>query len=246
MRTIQMIKNKRLLSLLLLFSLVGCGEAADAQQSLMPQISVSGNAEIVADTDEATNNLILQTQSAESAGAKAESDRRLNAFLDELENLGISEEQVTAASLNISAQYDYQNRQQRFIGFQATRSISVDITDLDMLHPVLDTAISHNVDGIQGINYRSSREDQLKAQARAAAIEDSQQKAAELAEAYGAQLGPVYNINYHSGQIVRPEFAMASDMAVRSFSAESAVGRFIPGDIRFTDSIQVVFDLITH
>ena len=115
-----------------------------------------------------------------------------------------------------------------------------------MLHPVLDNAISHNVDGIQGINYRTSREDQLKAQARAAAIEDSQQKAAELAEAYGAQLGPVYSINYHSGRIVRPEIAMASDMAVRSFSAESAGGRFIPGDIRFTDSIQVVFDLINH
>ena len=104
MRTIQMIKNKRLLSLLLLFSLVGSGEAADAQQSHMPQISVSGNAEIVAEPDEATINLMLQTQSADSAGAKAESDRRLNAFLDELENLGISEEQVTASSLNISAQ----------------------------------------------------------------------------------------------------------------------------------------------
>ncbi len=238
--------TKCLFSVFLFFTLAGCGGSADAQPSHMPQISVSGNAEISAEPDEATINLMLQTQSANSADAKAESDRRLNAFFDDLEELGIDEEQIRAANLNISAQYDYQNRQQRFIGFMATRNISVDISDLEMLHPVLDTAISHRVDGIQGITYRSSREEELKSQARAAAIEDSQQKAEKLAEAYGARLGPVYNISYHQGQIERPAFAMASDMAVRSFSAESSGGRFIPGDIHFTDSIQVVFDLITQ
>lgn len=241
-----MTTSKSLLSLLLLFSLGGCGELANAQQSHMPQISVTGSAEISAEPDQATINLMLQTQAADSAEAKAESDRRLNAFLADLQELGIGEDQIKAANLNISAQYDYQNRQQRFIGFQASRSLSVDVTDLEMLHPVLDTAVSHRVDGIQGIDYQSSREDELKAQARTAAIEDSRQKASELAEAYGAQLGPVYNISYHSGQIARPAFAMADDMAVRAMSAESSGGRFIPGDITFTDHISVVFDLITQ
>ena len=241
-----MTTNKNLLSLILLFSLGGCGESADAQQSHMPQISVTGNAEISVEPDRATINLMLQTQAADSAEAKAESDRRLNAFLDDLQELGIDEEHIKAANLNISAQYDYQNRQQRFVGFQANRSISVDVMDLDMLHPVLDTAVNHRVDGIQGIDYQSSREDELKAQARAVAIEDSRQKASELAEAYAAQLGPVYNISYQSGQIARPAFAMADDMAVRALSAESSGGRFIPGDIRFADSIHVVFDLITQ
>lgn len=241
-----MTTSKSLLSLLLLLFLGGCSEWANAQQSHMPQISVTGNAEISVEPDQATINLQLQTQAVESAAAKAESDRRLNAFLAELEQLGIPEDQVKAANLNISAQYDYQNRQQRFIGFQASRSLSVDVTDLEMLHPVLDTAVNQRIDGIQGIDYRSSREDELRNQARTAAIEDSRLKAAELAEAYGAQLGPVYNISYHSGQIARPAFAMANDMAVRVLSAESSGGRFIPGDITFTDHISVVFDLITQ
>lgn len=211
-------------------------------QNHMPQITVTGNSEITAEPDQATINLSVRTQALSSAEAKKDNDQRINVFFDALNDLSIKDDAITAASINISAQYDYQNRQQRFIGFQVSRAISVEIEDLEMLHSVLDTAVNLRINSIQSISYSSSKEGELRKQARVAAIEDSKAKAQELAEAYDAKLGPIYNISYQTGRINQPAARVA--MATEAF-ADASGGRFIPGDLSITDHINVVFDLIT-
>lgn len=212
-------------------------------QPLGPHITVSGKSLISVKPDQANINLNVSTQATDSASAKAELDKIANRFFDELNNMGIKDDEIIAKSMNINAQYDYQNRQQRFIGFQASRAIVIELSDLDKIHPVLDTAVSLNINGIQGVQYSSSKEDELRQQARQAAIQDSINKATEIAEAYGAKLGPVDNIVYQSGLISLD--ASSAQVAFRSqaVSAESAGGRFIPGEITFTDEINASFVL---
>lgn len=215
-------------------------------QSIGPHISVSGNATISTKPDQAQINLSVNTQAIDSATAKAELDKKVNAFFDALNDMGIDDEDIVARSMNISAQYDYQNRQQKFIGFQASRSIVVELSDLDKIHPVLDTAVAMKVDGIQGIQYASSKEDELREQARAEAIKDSITKATDIAQAYDAKLGPVDNINYHSSNTNQPITVDAFRAQGLLSESESAGGRFIPGDITITDNISVSFSLIPN
>ena len=85
----------------------------------------------------------------------------------------------------------------------------------------------------------------MKQQARLAAIEDSKTKAKQLAEAYGAKLGPVYSISYHSGQVEKPYAAVAEMRSLAAADFAPQGGRFIPGEVSAYDSISVVFDLIT-
>lgn len=228
-----------LVSVSLLFS--ACGQADISG----PHISVSGSGKITAKADQAEVNLNLSAQASSSAEAKQEIDRRINAFFDAVNKLGIKDEQITAGSMSLNPQYDYQNRQPRFIGFQANRNIRVELKNLEKLHPVLDAAVKLKINGIQGIQYSSSTEDQMRQQARLAAIEDSTQKATQLAEAYGAKLGPVYSISYHSGNIERP-YAQPEMMRAAVMDAAPSGGRFIPGEISVQDSINVVFSLITE
>lgn len=211
-----------------------------------PQISVSGNGKVSAKADQATVNLNVSAQAANSKNAKDEIDVRINSFFQALKKLGIKEKQITAGSMNLSPQYDYQSRQPRFIGFQANRSIGIEILDLEKLHPVLDTAISMKINGIQGINYASSSEDDMRQQARLAAIEDSKTKAKQLAEAYDAKLGPVYSINYYSGNIEQPYMARQEMRALAVSDSFSQGGQFIPGEVTVSDNINVTFDLITN
>jgi len=237
--------NTLFISMLMLgFFSIGCS-AENSGSNTGPQISVSGNGKITAEADQATINLNLMAQAANSAGAKKEIDKRINAFFDAINKLGVKDKQITAGSMNLTPQYDYQNRQPRFIGFQASRQISVEVSDLEKVHPVLDTAVSLKINGIQGINYSSSTEDEMKQQARLAAIEDSKVKAKQLAEAYGAKLGPVYSISYHSGNVERP-YNMPEMRALAMSDSAPKGGRFIPGEISVSDNISVVFDLITN
>lgn len=223
-----------------------CGQAQmQGNQTQGPQISVSGSGKVTAEADQATVNLNLSAQAADSAGAKNDVDKRINAFFDAIQKLGIKDEQITAGSMSLNPQYDYQNRKPRFIGFQANRSISVELNDLEKIHPVLDAAVALKINGIQGIQYASSAEEKMREQARLAAIEDSKQKAKQMAEAYGAKLGPVYSISYHSGNIDRP-YAQPEIRALAMSDNAAPSGRFIPGEISVQDRISVVFDLITQ
>lgn len=243
-----LIKTIAFIMSVFIFGLISaCSSAENARSTAGagPQISVSGHGKITAEADQATINLNLNAQAATSAEAKKEIDQRINAFFDAVNKLGIKDKQITAGSMNLSPQYDYNNRQPRFIGFQASRQIAVEVSDLEKVHPVLDAAVSLKINGIQGINYSSSTEDKMKQQARLAAIEDSRAKAQQLAEAYGAKLGPVYSISYHSGNVERP-FAQPEMMRATMMDASSKGGRFIPGEISTSDSISVVFDLITN
>ena len=237
------IKPGALFSTLFLFGFFSAYSAAE-HAGPGPQIRVSGSAKITAEADRATINLHLTTQAANSAAAKREVDERAHAFFAAVAKLGIADEQITAGSMNLSPQYDYQDRRPRFIGFQASRSVGVEVSDLEQLHPVLDAAVALKINGIQGISYASSGEDEMRQQARLAAIEDSKEKARQLADAYGARLGPVYSISYHSGSIERPR--NQPGMKVLAMAESSSAGRFIPDEISVSDNINVVFDLITH
>ena len=226
--------------------MLGSFSACSTAENPGPQISVSGSGKITAQADEANINLNLTAQAVDSKTAKEDVDKRINAFFAAIKKLGIEDHQITAGSMSLFPQYDYQNRKQRFIGFQASRNIQIEISDLEKIHPVLDTAISMKINGIQGIHYASSTEDDMRQQARLAAIQDSKSKAKQLAEAYGAKLGPVYSIRYHSGQLEKP-YQAQPEMALRAMSdGATAGGRFIPGEVSVSDNIHVVFDLITN
>jgi len=214
-------------------------------QPLGPHINVSGKSVISVKPDQAQINFNVSTQAVNSSAAKAELDKIINSFFDELNEMDIEDDAITAQSMNISAQYDYQNRQQRFIGFQASRSVVIELSDLEKIHPVLDLAVSMQINGIQGVYYSSSKEEELQQQARAEAIEDSIRKATEIAEAYGARLGRVESISYQSVGIAPPTPYMAQQSrAVFTESAAAAGGRFLPDEITVTDEIMVSFSLM--
>jgi len=207
-------------------------------------ISVKGKSVVSTKPDQASINLSASTQAMDSASAKAELDQTLNRFFDELNKIGIQDKSIVAKSIQISPQYEYQNRQQRFIGFQATRAIVVELDDLEKIHPVLDKAVTLNISGIQGVHYSSSKENELRQHARKLAIKDSIQKATDIAKAYGAQLGPVNRILYQAGSTNQPFPVDSFQTRSQALEASPAGGRFIPGDITISDEISVSFSLL--
>ena len=211
-------------------------------------VSTNGFGEVEAKPDMATLNLNVSVTRSEALTAKQEVDKRVNKFLAALKRFKIADEDIVASTLRTNPRYEYdrQSSRQRFAGYDASRTLRITVRKLDQLTEIMDVALEQNIQGIQNIQYKSSKEDELRDRARRMAIADSKTRAAELARAYGAELGPILHINYHSQRPVfgaRPELMTLRANAIAA-AADQQSGVYLPDVIKFSDNIQVVFDLI--
>lgn len=210
-------------------------------------IHTNGYGEVKVKPDMARINLNVSATRKEASAAKKEVDDRVNAFIDKLLNLKIKKDDIVASSLRVNPQYEYNRAQSRqeFIGYQANRSMIVTVRNLDKLSDVMDLGLAEKIQGINNIQYDSSEEDKHRQQARLNAIENSKLKAKELANAYGAELGHIVRINYHSSHPEQTQFRpQAMEKMMVSANSDSAGGVYLPDELTYSDNIQVTFDLI--
>ena len=179
-----------------------------------------GEAKVEADM--ARVHLSAQSQRQTSAEAKDDVDQRVNELIGVLDNVGLDEDSLTAGQISISPRYNYRNNTQEFVGYFASRSIQVEIPDLELLNPFLDAALEQKIDGITQVEYRTSQEAEVKALARELAIQDSKDKASDLAAAYEMDLGSVISINYQSSQASPVNFQQVGLARAESFAADSS------------------------
>jgi len=234
--------------ILLLISLATLPLAAVAGDDLDRRlISTNGYGEVEVSADTAIVDLSVRAIRKSGQEAKREVDDRLNAFLDQLEKMAIERKDIVASNLRVYPRYEHSNGTRHFSGYEAVRSLSVTLHDLTQLTHVMDQALAHDVEGIDQLRYENSQADKHRLEAHHRAIADSKRKAASLAEAYGAELGPIVRIDYHNNT---PAFSGKQDVAMESAqllrSSSSRPGTYLPDQLTYRDNIQVVFDLIIN
>src|SRR5690606_35921193 len=110
-------------------------------------------------------------------------------LLDFLKGLEISLDDVVASSLLTEPLYEWDDKgKEHFLGFMATRTLEVTLRDPTKLNEVMDGSLSAGIDQIKNVEMTSSRAEELRDEARTAAIEDSKAVASQIAEEYGAKL----------------------------------------------------------
>ncbi|MGS2724638.1 SIMPL domain-containing protein [Porticoccus sp. GXU_MW_L64] len=239
--------KKLLITLSLLVPILAIADQYDRRL-----IHTNGYGEVKVKPDMAKLALSVSVQRKKALDAKSEADKRVNDLLAGLKKLGIKHKEVIASGVRTQPRFEYSklSSKRTFVGYTATRDLTITVKKLDKLTDVMDLALSHNIENINQVRYESSQADKHINQARKNAIDNSKQKAAALANAYDAELGSIVNIQYHSRQA---NFGLDQEMDVRhkargmSLMAESSTpATYLPDEITFSDNIQVTFDLIVN
>ena len=225
-------------TILLLICLSVFSNALGAEE--LRRISVSGIGEVQVEPDRARVYLNAQAEARSTTEARRLVDEQLNGLAAALEAAGLDEDDLIAGQFTLAPQYDYGGVRRRFIGYLARRDVQVDVDDLERLNPLLDAALGEGI-----IEYRTSREAELREQARELAVADSRRQAEELATAYGASLGPVISINYRNATSTPYRIGQEQMMGMAEMRTQEATSMpYIPGDLNFTDRVEVVFELL--
>ena len=129
--------------------------------------------------------LTVEATSVDPAKAKAVVDQTMEALFEARDDLDVEEEdfQTGPARVKKAFEHDRQRGGQVFLGYRITREVVVKQRDLEQFEEFLAAFARENVTFNMAL--RSSREAELRQEARLAAVRDAKAKAEALAECWG-------------------------------------------------------------
>ena len=206
-------------------------------------IITTGEEKVSVAPDMAELNMQLQTINKDGNKAKRDLDAQFNRLLGALVPIGITSTDIIASTLQLNPQYEYLNKRRQFVGYRASRNVTVTLSRLDQLNEVMETALAAGIDQLGRVNFKIADESHYKKQAQQKAIDQSKRLAKHLAESYDAILGPIVQITYQGSDIQYPK-PMTQLRQSASMRGDTEPGIYLHDNITFTDRISVIFELI--
>ena len=168
-------------------------------------ISVTGSGTASMQADEATVTFGVQTEDASASEAVRVNAELMNAVIDAVKALGITEEDMRTVSYSVYPvyeEYDYR----RVAAYRVENMIAVKITDMDLIGDVIDEAAGKGANRIQGVSFGLSDEKQgeLREEAYLAALDDAEGKAELIAERLDLTITGVLYVSESTYQPYQP------------------------------------------
>jgi len=158
-------------------------------------ITVSGTGETSVSADTAIVNLGVNVRDAEVVVAQQRVNERIASIREGLESLGIPAENVNTNYLNIYGIYEYENDKEQIKSYEASSSLSIKVSDIDLVGRVIDIAFEYGANTLDGISFSASDTKAATAESLEKAVTDAKAKAETLAAASGLQISGITAIN---------------------------------------------------
>ena len=240
-------RRARLLSLALLLGGIGGLPAALAEEP--PRlVSVSGQGEIRVEPDQARLSLGVEAREPTLEAARQRANRAVEGLLKLTKELGIPDRQVDSTRLAVMPEYvwDEKSRQRRLVAYQVSRTVSIDLRDLEKLGTLLEKGLSLGANQAGDPVLDHSRRRDLEREALALATEDAARNAGVMAAALGMKAGPARSLNANQDSSAPVPFALTmSTRAAPMVAADAGAPQsYRSGEIVFRASVNASFDLL--
>jgi len=205
----------KLLTVLCVTAIVVVAVVMVSQKDDYPdRFSTSATGRVYAKADVANLTIGFQTETKKTAAeAVAENSDKMNEIVAALKALDIEAKDIKTTNYNLNPVYNWtQDRGQELQGYWVFQNVTIKIRDLDVIGEAIAKTTEKGANQIGGVSFTIDDEEELKAQARAEAIDLAQQKAKEIARQTGMKLGKVTNV--YENQVSYPQTRYYSDMAL--------------------------------
>ncbi|WP_249113944.1 SIMPL domain-containing protein, partial [Vibrio parahaemolyticus] len=115
-------------------------------------VTTTGYGEVTATPDMATFSVKVVDTTMTAEQAKLSVDKTVEEFLKSLSDAGLSKDNITSSNLYLAPQYHYpKSGKAELVGYRASRSIDVTVTDLKNLNQYLDMALEAGINQVDNI-----------------------------------------------------------------------------------------------
>lgn len=219
-------------------------------------ISVSGEGEVyqAPDIAELSFSIVAEAKTVAEAQEKVNvSMEKIMAFLAES---GIEKKDIKNQNYNFYPKYEYQQARvmcitypcpqpegkQVLVGYEANQGVGVKVRKIDDAGKVLTGLGERGATNLSGITFAVDKDEEVKAKARKAAIEDAKAKAEILAEQLGVELVRITSFS-EGGDYPIWNYAR-SEMAMSVTGAAPAKDAILPaGENRYVSNVTLVYEV---
>lgn len=164
-----------------------------------PVVTLNVTETVEATPDMAVVGTGVQTRAPTAAEAMRENAAKMDRLIAALAKAGIAKKDVQTSGINLSAQYDYSNRDgqpsgPRFIGYEASNQLSVKLRDIRKVGTLLDTMVEAGATNVNGPSFSITDPTPMLAQARATALKTAKAQADFYAQAAGYRTARLVSI----------------------------------------------------
>lgn len=246
------------LIVVLVLSATGCefieipsmGENENSQQtiSILPQqntgIWVTGQGEVMAVPDIASLRLGVEARADTVAEAQAEASEAMNKVIEALKDNGVAEEDIQTQQFGTYPMTRWNERkdEEEIIGYRVTNMVVAKLREVDRVGEIIEAVSEAGGDltRMQSISFTVGDPTPYYEEARSKAIENAKDKAAQLADLAGVELGkPTY---ISEGPVYRPEVPRYFPEIEEEMAAPQPP--ISPGELKITVSVQVVYAIV--
>ena len=225
---------KKLLIVLTFLASIG----AVAQATDIPSlVTVTGEGVVKVVPDEVLIRARVEHTGKTVQEVKQMNDKVVNEVLEYLKSQGIPSENFQTEYVSLNKDYNY-NTKEAF--YSANQSLSILLEDLNEYETLISGLLASGLNRIDGIKFRSSKQEELESEARKMAVLNAKEKAEEYASALNQQVGRAQMISeIETGMGPQPMFR-AMEMKLSDAETEQTLA---PGQMEIVARVTVGFVL---
>lgn len=227
--------KKAFLILTLLF--VTMSQAQEQKQ--VPQITVSGEGKIKVKPDQVEINFGVENIGKDAAEVKKLNDETVDKVLKFIKKFGLPTTDYKTTNVSLNRNYDYEKKK---YNFQANQTVCISLKDISKYDSLMMGLVDNGINNISNVEFKSSKMEDLKSQARKAAMLDAKKKADDYVSVIGQKAGKALLINDNS-QTYYPQPMYKGAMMAMADGAPEQRETIAVGDIEVTANVTVSFVL---
>ena len=208
-----------------------------AQNNPQPTVDVTGEGIVRVVPDEVTISVRIENTGNEVKPLKTKNDQIVNDVLQTIKRMGIEDKNVQTEYVRLSKNYQHNTKT---YNYSANQTISIYLKDLQKYEPLMDGLMTSGINRIDGISFSSSKQMELKSQARKKAVENAVMKAKEYVGVLNQTIGKAVSISEFQNSIAPQPMFKAMAMDVEGTGAKQTLA---PGEIEIRTSVNVRFVL---
>lgn len=220
------------------------GSTAQAQpgaaHAKIPSITVSGEATIFAEPDQAQIDVGVITQARSAPEASKENAERLSRVLAELKKLLGKGDEVKTSGYSLTPNYRHpQGAKPEIVGYTASNTLRIKTTNLTLVGGLIDSAMQAGANNVHRLVF--TLKDELAAQLEALrmASAEAKTKAEAIAASLGLKIVRIASIN-EGERMVQPIFRQA--MAARGDAAPVPTP-IEPGTVQIRSTVSMTVEV---
>ena len=179
--------------------LAGCGPATISSTGGQPDrtLNVTGLGQVDITPDIAYIYIGIHTEGASASDAVKSNNTQTEVLIKALTDSGVDAKDIRTTNFGIwpSTQYGPDGQALGTV-YMVDNTVYVTVRELDGLGDLLDSAIEAGANSINSIQFDLADKTEALKEARADAVKNASEQAAELADAAGVKLGEIVNVTY--------------------------------------------------